>query len=72
MTTLVHASGQKIVVPDGTDAGLAAMALGVRAQHTDVMAALIHDALETDDPFAHWTAVLAAHGLQRIAPAGMP
>lgn len=54
-------------VPDGTSPELAAMALGIRAQHPDAMAALIADARETDQPAAHWDDVLAGHGLASMS-----
>jgi hypothetical protein len=54
------------VAPDGTSPELAAMALGIRAQHPATMAALIADARETGQPAAHWADVLAAHGLSSM------
>lgn len=54
------------VVPEGMSQQLADMATGVRTQYPDMIAALIADRRETDDPYPHWTDVLASHGLQVI------
>lgn len=47
----------------GLSTELAALAMGVRVQYPATIAALIADARETDEPFAHWADVLGANNL---------
>lgn len=59
--------GKSGVVPDGTDAGLAQMALGLRAQHPNFMAALIaSDKPDTANASSHFDDVCTSWNLQRV------